>query len=151
MSIVPAFAQEQDKASVKAVIDDLFVAMQKGDSAQLRKCFAAEVSLASIFRNKNGEAVNRREHSIAGFAKAVGTPHKETWYEEYWNLRIDIDGDFASVWCDYAFYLDKTFSHCGVDSFHLFREKDGWKIFHLSDTRRKEGCNVPADIIKRHQ
>jgi hypothetical protein len=64
---------------------------------------------------------------------------------------VQIDGDFAQVWCDYAFYTDNTFSHCGIDAFQLHKGKDGWKIFHLADTRRKDNCVIPQDIQNKHK
>jgi hypothetical protein len=82
---------------------------------------------------------------------AVGKPHTEVWYEEIWNVKVQVDGEMAQAWCDYAFYIDKTFSHCGVDAFHLFKGKDGWKIFHLADTRRKTGCTIPKEIQDKHK
>jgi hypothetical protein len=146
------FAQNTaEETAIKMVIDKLFMAMQKGDSAMLKECFAPEVSLATIYRKSNGEPAISRESSIAKFAKAVQTPHKETWYEEYWNLKVNVDGDFASAWCDYAFYLDNTLSHCGVDAFHFHKGAQGWKIFHLADTRRKTECLIPEDIQKKHR
>lgn len=140
-----------DEATVQQVIADLFKGMEKGDSALVHSTFAREVTLATMARDKNGNPILHRESSLDGFLKAVGTPHKETWYEEIWNVKIQLDGDFAQAWCDYAFYIDKTFSHCGVDAFHLHKGKDGWKIFHLADTRRKTGCDIPKKIQSKHQ
>ena len=55
-----------------------------------------------------------------------------------------VDGGIAQVWTDYAFYVGAEFSHCGVDAFHLAKDAFGsWKIMHLMDTRRKEGCIEP--------
>jgi hypothetical protein len=69
------------------------------------------------------------------------------WSELIWSPKIEVDGNFAQVWAPYAFYVDKTFHHCGVDAFHLFKNAAGeWKIFQLSDTRQKEGCNVPKKV-----
>jgi hypothetical protein len=149
ISVTVVAQDASEEAAVKGVIDKLFTAMQKGDSTMLKDCFASEVSLATIYRNK-AERVIMRENSIRDFMKSVGSPHKEVWYEEYWNLKILIDGDLATAWCDYAFFLGNTFSHCGVDAFHFHRGTDGWKIFHLSDTRRKENCVVPEEIRKKH-
>lgn len=146
---VPA-QEKNDQAEIRKVIEKLFTGMQRGDSTMVKDCFSKEVSLATIYRNKNGDPVNVRENSIAGFMKDVGTPHKEVWHEEIWNLEIKVDGEFASVWCDYAFYLDDTFSHCGVDAFHLHREQNGWKIFHLADTRRRNDCRIPEAIKAKH-
>lgn len=140
-----------DEAAVKAVVEKLFKAMELGDSAMLTATFHKPVTLGTIFRDKNGNTVLRPESSIDEFAKAVGTPHKEVWHEEIWDVKVQLDGDFAQVWCDYAFYIDKTFSHCGVDAFHLIKTKDGWKIFHLADTRRKNGCNVPKAVSEKYK
>ncbi|HEX8060298.1 MAG TPA: hypothetical protein VF473_05145, partial [Cyclobacteriaceae bacterium] len=64
-----------------------------------------------------------------------------------WDVKIQMDGNFAQAWMKYGFYIGKTFHHCGVDAFQLFKVTDGkWKIFHLADTRWNEGCNVPAAI-----
>ena len=113
--------------------------------------FADHVTMATVARNQKDEPVIRHEDSIADFLTAVGTPHHDVWYEEVWGLKVEVDGDFAQVWCNYAFYLNDAFSHCGVDAFHLHREKAGWKIFHLADTRRKSNCQIPDAIINKHR
>jgi hypothetical protein len=41
---------------------------------------------------------------------------------------------------DYSFFAGPRFSHCGIDAFQLFRGPGGWKIFQLTDTRRRTGC-----------
>lgn len=139
-----------DSDAIKTVIEKLFLGMEKGDSAMVRQCFSNEVTTASLFWDKNNVPVLRQEYSIKSFLEAIGKPHPGTWYEEYWGLVVTIDGDFASATCDYAFYVDKTFSHCGIDAFHFHKTNNEWKIFHLADTRRKEGCKIPKAIQKKH-
>lgn len=136
-----------DKESVMKPIKQLFEAMQKGDSAMLRKAFTKQVTTATIETDKTGKPFLKHESSLDGFAKAIGTPHSDAYNEMIWDEKIEIDGNFAQAWMSYAFYLGKKFSHCGVDAFHLAKSEDGnWKIFHLADTRQKEGCNVPQKI-----
>ena len=150
--LVNLYAQSPaEEVVVKEVITRLFTGMQKGDSAMVHSAFAKEVTMATAFRDKNNNPVLEHENSIAGFLKAVGTPHPEVWYEEIWNVSVKIDGDFAQGWCDYAFYLGNKFSHCGIDAFELHKGKDGWKIFHLADTRRWEGYNIPQEIQTKHK
>ena len=147
---LPAQAQsEQDE--VREVINRLFNGMEMGDSAKVRSAFASQITMSTITRDKNNVPVIRHESSMAGFLKAIGTPHPEVLYEEIWDVKIQIDGNFAQASCDYAFYVGNKFSHCGVDAFHLFKGKDGWKIFHLADTRRKDNCVIPADIQAKHK
>jgi hypothetical protein len=140
-----------DENAIKEVVNRLFKGMELGDSAMVHAVFAASPTLATVSRDQQNSPVLRRENSLDGFLKAVGTPHKEVWYEEIWNVKVQQDGDFAQVWCDYAFYAGKNFSHCGIDAFHLHKGKDGWKIFHLADTRRKTGCEIPKEIQDEHR
>lgn len=141
---------QTDEAAVKAVIARLFEGMAKGDSAQVHSVFTHDVTMASVFRDKSNSPIFRKEDSIHEFLVAIGTPHPDPWYEETWNLSVRVDGDLAQVWCDYGLFVGNKFSHCGVDAFHLHKGTEGWKIFHLADTRRRENCQVPDDIKKKH-
>ncbi len=151
LSLLPSISVAQDEDAVKEVIQRVFIAMEKGDSALLRSAFTGEATMATVFRNKEGEPMLRQEMGVQMFLNAVGNPHDDVWYEEIWNLQVKISDDLAQAWCDYAFYLGNTFHHCGVDAFQLFRSRDGWKIFHLADTRRATGCEVPSNISDKHQ
>jgi hypothetical protein len=137
--------------TVEKVVHRLFEGMQKGDSALLHSTFSDKVTLATISLNKDGSTKLTHEDSIQDFLNAVASPHKDVWYEETWNYTTQIDGAFAQVWCDYAFYLGNQFSHCGVDAFQLVKINNEWKIFHLADTRRREGCKVPDSISAKHK
>lgn len=132
------------------VVRQLFNGMEKGDSAMAHATFAQHVTVATVKRDKAGAPVLQRETSIQSFLNAIGTPHPQIWYEEIWDMNVQQDDDLAQVWCDYAFYLGNTFSHCGVDALQLHKEKDGWKIFHLADTRRADNCNIPKAIQQKH-
>jgi hypothetical protein len=149
-SFIASGQSADDEKAVTAVINKLFYAMQLGDSSMLHSTFGNDVTTRTIYKDKSGNVVLRPE-TLQDFLKAVGTKHQEVWYEEIWNLNVRIDGDFAQAWCDFAFYADNTFSHCGVDAFHLYRTKDGWKIFHLADTRRKTNCIIPQEIQDKHK
>lgn len=149
-----SFAQGQatgDEKAVQEVIHKLFLGMEKGDSTMVRSVFASNVTTATIRRDKNNTPAISHENSVDGFVKAVGSPRTDVWYEEIWGLKVSVDGDFAQAWCDYGFYRGASFSHCGVDSFELFRTPEGWKIFHLADTRRPAPCNIPDNIKSKHK
>jgi hypothetical protein len=145
------FAQNnKEELLVRQPIDRLFAGMSAGDSAMVHSAFAQHVTMATIGKDKSGQPFIRNESGIADFLKAVGTPHSESWNEPIWDVKISIDGNFAQAWASYAFYSGKKFSHCGVDAFHLYKQPDGqWKIFHLADTRQKEGCNIPKQVSDR--
>ncbi|MCX8492476.1 MAG: hypothetical protein ORN54_15575 [Cyclobacteriaceae bacterium] len=144
-------AQSSDsETSIRESIDRLFLGISRGDTAMVRSSFATQVTLATISKGKTGQPSIQYQNGIADFLKAIGTPHPESWNESIWDVKINVDSDFAQAWASYAFYIGKRSSHCGVDAFHLVRGVDDqWKIFHLADTRQKEDCNIPENIKNR--
>ncbi len=144
---VPGFSQATPETiAVMVPVTQLFKGMNLGDSARVHSAFVNEVTFVTVAKDKSGKPALIPE-PLGQFLVAVGTPHEATWNEPIWDVVIHVDGIFAQVWAKYAFYLDKKFSHCGVDAFHLIKGEDGqWRIFHLADTRQREGCFVPAVI-----
>lgn len=129
-----------DETAVKATINLLFDGMRNSDTTMLKKAFATNNTMQSIAKDKEGKAAVRTA-SLANFIKSIGTPHSEKYDERIVFTKILIDDNLASVWTDYKFYIGDKFSHCGVNSFQLFKGDDGWKIIYLIDTRRKDNCN----------
>jgi len=130
----------------------MFEGMRLGDSAMVSHVFYPDAQFFSAYITKTGES-KLEEGSVRDWLNAIGTPHEEVWHEEWWDPSIIIDGNFAHAWVPYAFYVDDTFSHCGVDSFHLVKDDDGqWKIFHVADTRRRRGCEtfIPDHVKAKH-
>jgi hypothetical protein len=124
-------------------IEQLFAGLNKGDSALVRSAFVADATFVSISQDQQGDTRIKRE-AITNFLRAIATPHPEPWSEPIWNVSANHHNNFVQVWAEYAFYVGKRFSHCGVDAFQLVQDKSGqWKIFHLADTRQKEGCVIP--------
>ena len=64
------------------------------------------------------------------------------WREQLFDTQVQVDGDIASVWTGYNFWLDGRLRHCGVDSIELIRIGGAWKITQLADTQRTEGCTA---------
>lgn len=136
-----------EKLAVFETVVKLFDGMRAGDSTIVHSVFRENPDIFTSFTNAEGKAVlNRGE--LQKFLVAVGTPHDVVYDEPIWDVKIEIDGNLAMLWTSYAFYAGKNFSHCGVDAFLLNKNEEGWKIFHLTDTRQKEGCSVPESIKK---
>jgi preprotein translocase subunit YajC len=139
LASLKTFAQQTDQDAVKQTINNMFDAMRKGDSTMLRSTFHKNIVFEGISNKKDGTVALDIDNPN-DFIKTVGTPHKEIYDEQITFNDIKIDGDMASVWAPYKFYLGKTFSHCGVDVFTLMRTPAGWKIIYVVDTRRKGNC-----------
>lgn len=125
--------------SVKLTVNQMFLAMKNSDGQTLQSCFSDSAILQTIVNNKSGIAVVKNE-SVASFVSQINTIGKGDADERIQFDLIKIDGDLAIVWTPYRFYYKGKFSHCGVNSFHLVRLANGWKIQYLIDTRRKNPC-----------
>ena len=62
------------------------------------------------------------------------------YLEKLLAYQINVYTSLASVWTPYEFYFNGKFSHCGANSFQLFKEDNQWKIIFLVDIRRRENC-----------
>jgi hypothetical protein len=150
LSLITTASLAQEESAIMKPVHALFQAMKTGDTAVIRKVFHPEAVLFTVVKNQtSGESALRKE-KLSDFLSAVGKPRKDIYNELTWNEKVFIDGDFAQVWTDYAFFLNANFSHCGVDAFQLIRQSNGdWLIYGLSDTRRKTGCNVPPEVAAK--
>ncbi|CAN5870818.1 nuclear transport factor 2 family protein [soil metagenome] len=135
-----ALAQSAEQ-EVMATVQRLFDGMRAGDSTVVRSVFHPSARLVSVGMREGAPVL--REDAIDAFVAAVGTPHDEVWDERIWNTQVRVDGNLATAWMDYAFYLGERLSHCGVNAFQLFRGPEGWRIIQIADTRRREGCQTP--------
>ncbi|ADY30493.1 MULTISPECIES: hypothetical protein [Cellulophaga] len=137
-AFVSAQANEVD---VKNTINLFFDAFHKQDSVQLKAVATNTVILQTIGADKDGNTVVKTE-SYSDFIKnIVSIPEEVNFKEKLTSYTIKIDGDMANAWTEYEFWLNGKFSHCGVNSFQLFKDNGEWKIIYLIDTRRKKGCN----------
>lgn len=148
VTVTSILAQSVPEKEVMDVVNKVFEAMRTNDSTLLKTCFTEDVRMSTVFTDQNG-VTQFREGSLQKFAEAVGSKKTDVLNEPIWNERIQMDGPLAAVWVDYAFYLNTTFSHCGVDAFHLVKTEEGWKIFNLVDTRRKTDCVIPDEVRKQ--
>jgi hypothetical protein len=135
-------SRAEQEREVRAVIDRLFNAMRAADSAAVRAVFHPQARLQTT-AVRDGQPVLRTD-SLAVFLRAVGTPRTEVWDERISNVEIRADGELASAWMDYAFYVSDRFSHCGVNALQFARTAGGWQIIQIADTRRRQCANMPA-------
>ncbi|MFN2384451.1 MAG: nuclear transport factor 2 family protein [Gemmatimonadota bacterium] len=142
LAAAPLRAQSADESAVLDVVTRFFDGMRAADSAAMRATLMPSVILHSASIRDSAPVLELA--AMEEFLVAVGTPRPEVWDERLTNSVVRIDGPLAMVWTDYAFYIGERFSHCGVDVFQLFRAADGWKIFAIADTRRREGCAPPS-------
>jgi hypothetical protein len=135
-------AQTDQTANVKAAVDTFFEGFHKGDTTLMRSVLADKVVLQTAFRNKEGKDVLRNDGDISNLLSAIANrPAEQKWDEKLLDYIIKIDNNMANAWTPYEFWLNGNFSHCGVNSFQLFRNNGKWEIIYLIDTRRRFNCD----------
>jgi hypothetical protein len=135
------FAQnESDTALIRKTIDTFFDGMRMNDSSMVRTTLHPSIRLLTCTKNKNDDEI-LFTGSVSGFLAAVGAPHDDIWNEIIRSFHLRIDQNMAQVWTNYSFYINETFSHCGVNAFELFKDANGWRIVQIMDTQRTDTCN----------
>lgn len=127
---------QSEKSAVTGVVNDFFEAMRTADAPKADSCLYADLSLYTVLTNAKGEVKLMKEERKE-LIDAFGSKHEETWDERISGIEVRIDGPLAVLSCDYKFYLGDKYSHSGIDVFELIKTERGWKIFSISDTRRK--------------
>ena len=133
------FSQNKEEIAIKKTIELFFEGLQNGDTVTLNKALYKDFKLQSVYTKAEGIAVLRDE-SKSDFLKAISVKNpNDIWQEKLVSFTINIDGAMAHVWTPYTFYFNNKLSHCGVNSFQLFKNNDSWLIIYIIDTRKK-GC-----------
>jgi hypothetical protein len=130
---------QDEQAQVIAAIHHLFNGMRAADSNQVKAAFHPDARLQTATVDAEGKP-RLATTPIARFASRVGTAKPGSLDERIWSYDVRIDQGLASVWTEYTFIANGQFSHCGVNTFHLMKTAEGWKITQVTDTRRKEKC-----------
>ena len=139
--VVKAQTSSEEKV-IKQTIETFFKGLHNGDSTIVSKTLHANIKVQTTYTNKKGEKVLVTE-SRQKLLKGIANKNPEnTYLEKLLSWKINVDGNLASVWTPYEFYLNGKFSHCGANSFQLFNNNGKWEIIYLVDMRRRGNCNA---------
>ncbi|MEE9363400.1 MAG: nuclear transport factor 2 family protein [Cellulophaga sp.] len=134
-------AQTEEEKAIQETIELFFEGFHQKDSLKIKSTISNGVIAQTIAKNKDGSSYVRNEIFSQFMKGIVSIPDSIHFEEKISSFTIKIDGQMANAWTPYEFWYKGAFSHCGVNSFQLFKEKENWKIIYLIDTRRKEGCH----------
>ena len=136
------YSQESEKQAVKNVIEGFFKAFHAQDSMQMKSFVADHVVLQTTGKNKEGNTVFRSNPIEKLYQSIVSIPDSIDFEERLTSWNIQVDRTMANAWVGYEFWMNKNFSHCGINSFQLVHFDEGWKIVYLIDTRGRAGCTT---------
>jgi len=144
-SLVITAQEKNEQQEVKKVIETFFIGLHKGDSTIMKSTLHKDIKIQTTFTNREG-LKNLNTQSIQALLTGVANKKPENVYlEKLLSYDIKIDGNLASVWTPYEFYLNDNFSHCGANSFQLFNNNGKWQIIYIVDMRRRDNCKALKD------
>ena len=133
-------AQNDEEKAVQKTVEDFFIGFHNQDSIQIKSTVEPNIILQTIGIDSLGNPIVKNQNFNA-FLKSIVSIPKTTKFQEIINsFSIQIDGNMANAWTNYEFWMNDSFSHCGVNSFQLIKSGNDWKIIYLIDTRRKTDC-----------
>ncbi len=147
---VPAFAQDATniatdpqaaaKREIGVVIEDFRRAIIDKDKPRFLKLFpeGGRIAWQDAIGDASLQAVRRKKPDAPKVKIDPADSHlsfidgivedKRSAEETFDNVRIDTDGDIASVIFDYRFLSDGRETNHGKEAWHLVRTDAGWKI-----------------------
>lgn len=136
----PPTAWAQDEAAALAAVEQIFEGMRQADAAMVRAVLAPDARFAAVDTRNVPASVEVQ--SVQGWLDAIGDSGG-SWDEQIYDVEVRVDGNMASAWVPYTFYLDGSISHCGINSIEMLHDGAGWKVTQISDTRRRTDCPDP--------
>lgn len=133
--------ENTEKELIKKSVETFFEGFHNQDSLKMKSMTYGNIKLLSIGKSKDG-LYKLDKNDFSDFLKSiVSIPEHIKFKEKLSQYNIQLDEGMAHVWVNYIFYINNEISHCGVNSFQLYKDTDGiWKIIYLADTRKKN-CN----------
>jgi hypothetical protein len=121
----------EDRVAVLETVREMLEALGSRNTSRLEALHLPQALTISV--RTGGEAEFPRVLTLPELLESIAdvtVPLRE----RIWDPEVRVDGDVASVWTPYDFYVDGEFSHCGHDAFHLIRVGDDWRIAAASYT-----------------
>jgi hypothetical protein len=117
---------QADEKAVIAVADSVLAALSSGDRATL-----ARLTLDSAVVGGAGLRDGVERLSLRTWRLYINTTEPSTFIERGFGATARVQDRVAQVWMPYDLYVNKKWSHCGVDTFTLMKREGAWRVAAL--------------------
>jgi hypothetical protein len=141
ISVVASGQSGNEKKEVLRVVQQLFDAMASQDTLAARQTLMPDGQIYAVQDKGDSVQVGRR----ANLQFVRNLVNKERVIEERMRekeVKVELHKQLAMVWAPYDLWINKKFSHCGIDIFTLIKTNQGWKIASLVYTVEPQGCQT---------
>ena len=128
-------------ADPSAVARQLLEGWREANSVKAKATWAPQFRLFTLRKEGNGKRLDQDTPERLSKSMAALKPGS-------WDIRLgktvvlqDATG-IATVWAPYTFYMSGKKSHCGIETFTLYRLNQGWKIVQFADTHLWNGTEA---------
>jgi hypothetical protein len=124
-----------------AVVRQLLDGWREADSVKAKATWAPQFRLFTL--RKDGKGKRLDEDTQANLSKSMAGLKPGAWDIRLGKAAVQQDATgIATVWAPYTFYMSGKKSHCGIESFTLYRLNQGWKIVQFADTHLWNGTQA---------
>ena len=128
--------KSENETKILSVINKFTEAINNKNPELVSDILDSELDKIKFYINNDSSYYKKSDASLDFLVKS-----KNKFFERYWEPIINTDGNIASVWAPYEFYIDDVFSHCGTNLFFLVKNSEKWKIVHYGYTIDKTNCS----------
>lgn len=125
----PGASLTPTQRAVLAVVDSAMTFIQSGEMIRLSDVMTPE---AQIYATSARDGAPTYRMRTAPQQRATGS--RAPIIERGYDAEVRVAGTMAVVWMPYDLYVDRKWSHCGVDVFTLMQDGSAWRIVNLSYT-----------------
>jgi hypothetical protein len=134
----PGTSLTATQRAVLAVVDSAMTFIQSGEMMRLSDLMTPEAQIYATTAREGAPSFRLR---TAPQQRATG--NRSPIIERGYHADVRVAGTMAVVWMPYDLYVDRQWSHCGVDVFTLMRDGAAWRIVNLSYTvEQPPACRV---------
>ncbi len=145
-SVCVSAQSSADAKAVRGVIDNLFAEMAAANPPAILALQMPESQIVAVARGKDGK--NQIHYYSADAFSKFFTKKDANIEERMYAPKTEVDGDVAMYWGRYVFFAGGKISHCGLNTFHLVKTDDGWKIAGAASTIDPTACTKKEKAMK---
>lgn len=151
LTLTTSWADEAvERAAVMDVLDVFFSAMTEKNAEAMQEVMSVDGVLYGYENGESGPEMFSITHAdyLEGLSNHEGVP-----VERIWNAKVELHDRIAIVWTPYDFHNAGVFSHCGMNTFSMRKEHDGWKIIGVVFSVQTDDCEAsplgPLPVTRR--
>ncbi|MEO8176408.1 MAG: hypothetical protein ABI626_07080 [Sphingomicrobium sp.] len=141
LTSTPAWAAPAHDPGPMHTVRSLIDGWRSANFEQASRTLAPQFRLLTLRRSETGPEVqiDERDHLLSSMRSLKAGA---------WDVRLGTaieqqDGSgIATVWAPYTFYLNGKKSHCGIETYTLYRLAEGWRIVTFADTHLWDGADA---------